>query len=146
MKKLLYLFVALFLILFEAIPEGLALGGHKTIAGGFEFIYLAAITVFVYACVIGLNFTWSKPTTSFIHVLIGYVLLRFALFDIVYNLSAGLNLFFIGTTKGSDQIWNWFFDWSGFPPNLFLGLLKFIAFVWGVAWLMEWWDGIKIKK
>jgi hypothetical protein len=33
MKRLLYLGIALFLIVFEAVPEGLALAGHKTIAG-----------------------------------------------------------------------------------------------------------------
>jgi len=142
MKRLLYLGVALFLILFEAIPEGLALGGHKTLAGVFEFVFLAGITLAVFAfftnqmplrnkhglgIIYDLNYWW---------IIAGYVLLRFALFDYAHNLSAGLPLFYVGDTKIYDQIWQWWFNWTGVAIGHFLAMFKLIALLIGGTWLI----------
>lgn len=140
MKRLIYLFVALFLIVFEAVPEGLALGGHKTIAGVFEFVFLAGITLTVFGfftkqCTC---FKWITYNENYWYLVIGYVLLRFALFDIVYNISAVQPVFFIGTTKLFDIIMT--------KLGAFVWVLKLLAFVWGTAWLLEWQFGIKLKR
>lgn len=144
MKRFIYLLIALFLIIFEAVPEGLALGGHKTIAGIMEAVYRAGITLTVFAYI---TVTYpNKPYTrryltfdlNYWYIVIGYVLLRFALFDIIHNISAGIPVFFIGSTKLFDIVMSKLATWGWF--------LRIIAFVWGVAWLMQWWGGIRKKN
>lgn len=140
MKRLLYLGIALFLIVFEAVPEGLALAGHKMIAGMFEFVFLAGITLTVFAY---FTKTYSPnrynyydgykmiilTNTNFWWYIAGYVLLRFAIFDIIHNLSAGLPVFYIGTTKLFDILivklasWGWF--------------IRFIGGIIGLTWLVK---------
>jgi hypothetical protein len=142
------LLIALFLILFEAVPEGLRLAGHKGIAGVVEFIFLAVVTIVMFSYTTGLYriFTQRQPILSLqpniIRVLGGYVLLRFAIFDVIHNLCAGVPLFFIGNTKWYDQIWQWFFSWSGIAADHFLFMFKLIALLIGIAWLMGWQHGI----
>jgi hypothetical protein len=137
MKRWIPLLAALFLIVFEAVPEGLALRGYHTIAGIIEFIYLAVITFSIYAWITGeIKIPW-KHTAPFLYILLGYVLLRFALFDIIHNMSAGIPIFFIGTTKWYDQIWQWFFSWTHFPAVHFLWLTKLIAMLIGGTFLMK---------
>lgn len=128
------LLTVLFLILFEAVYEGLALRGKKTLAGVIEGIYLMIVTIIVLAWISGvLYLDYGK---NFYFIVGGYVLMRFALFDIVYNLVAGLPLFFIGTTKITDKLWQKFFNWSHFPVGAFFGMLKFICFCIGLTWLI----------
>jgi hypothetical protein len=134
MKRLLYLGIALFLIVFEAVPEGLALAGHKTIAGLIEFVFLAGVTLTVFA-----YFTTQYPSyysryriplnTNYWFIIVGYVLLRLALFDIIHNISAGLPILYIGTTKLFDIFivklasWGWF--------------MRFIGGIIGLTWLLK---------
>jgi len=131
----LILLAAIFLIVFEAIPEALALRGHKTVAGIIEFVYRAVITVVFFGWLMGLCF--SHYGYSVYYSIGGYLLLRFALFDIVYNLTADLPIFYIGCTKLSDKFWQKFFSWSHFPVGAFFGMLKFICVVIGVVWLLK---------
>lgn len=143
MKRLLYLGIALFLIVFEAVPEGLALAGHKTIAGMIEFIFLAGITFFTFGYFTGqylLNRTiyWDHNRVvmktqwrayKFWYIIAGYILLRLALFDIIHNISAGLPILYIGTTKLFDIFivklasWGWF--------------MRFIGGIIGLTWLLK---------
>lgn len=143
MKRLLYLGIALFLIIFEAVPEGLALAGHKTIAGLIEFVFLAGVTLTVFAY---FTQSYGKETKYNLHYsnflqrffytqhnfwwyIAGYVLLRLALFDIIHNISAGLPIFYIGTTKLFDILivklasWGWF--------------MRFIGGIIGLTWLLK---------
>lgn len=139
-----YLLVALFLIVFEAVPEGLALGGHKTIAGIIEAIYLAGITLTVFAY-ITVSYP-NKPYTSryltfdlnFWWIILGYVLLRFALFDIIHNISAGIPTFSVGSTKVFDIVMSKLGSWGWF--------LKFCCALPGITFLMGWQHGIRIGK
>jgi hypothetical protein len=147
MKKSMYLLVALFLIIFEAVPEGLALGGHKTIAGIIEFIYRAGITLTVFAFFTkqypddrklyetGLRITYS---VNFWWIIAGYVLLRFALFDIIHNISAGIPTFSVGSTKVFDIVMSKLGSWGWF--------LKFCCALPGITFLMGWQHGIRISK
>lgn len=139
MKKLTYLLVALFLIVLEAVPEGLALGGHKMIAGIIEAVKLVGIAVVIYAFFAGFSYTHANMHTvvEYLFLLAGYFLLRFGIFDIIFNISAGQELFFRGTTKLYDIImgrlgtWGWFIQGCCVLP--------------GIVFLMEWRHGI-VKK
>jgi len=123
------LLIAIFLLL-EAVFEGLRTGGHLLVAEIVEVVYLSGITFGLFAWL-----NWRQVNSFFdrsklIKVLIGYILLRFALFDLVWNVSAGQDLFFYGTTKVYDRFmsslgsWGWM--WKG------------ISLIWGIAWLTEW--------
>ena len=85
------LLLALFLLI-EAVFEGLRTGGHLLAAELVEVIYLAGITFGLFAWL-----NWKQINSFFdrgklIKVLIGYILLRFALFDVIWNISAGQGL------------------------------------------------------
>ena len=120
-----YLIAALFLIVFEMVPEGLALSDHKTIAGVFEFVYLTGVTLAVFALFNGQLHSYFPRGCNFVRILIGYILVRFALADPIFNLCAGLDWYFVGSTKLYDKIWLWFFT-SGIPPNHFFFMFKFL--------------------
>lgn len=142
MRRLLYLGIALFLIVFEAVPEGLALAGHKTIAGVFEFVFLAGVTLTVFA-----YFTQSYPSYidyyyprdfylktiftqgNFWWYIAGYVLLRLALFDIIHNVSTGLPVFYLGDTKLFDIVMTKLASWGWF--------MRFIGGIIGTTWLLK---------
>lgn len=139
MKRFLYLGVALFLIVFEAVPEGLALAGHKTVAGIIEFVFLAGITLTVFAyftqkypmrkiCYYKINIIPSM-TKSYWYYVIGYVLLRFTLFDIIHNLAAGLPVFYIGITKWFDAIMSQLASWGWF--------MRFVGGIVGLTFLLK---------
>jgi hypothetical protein len=135
MKPRNLLFLALFLIVFEQIPDGLELAGHKTIAGIITFLYSAGITLGLYAWLLGVRRYEYRPVV--LRVVLGYVLVRFAIADLVFNISAGLPLFYIGTTKLYDKIWQAFFAWSHIPEAHFLWMFKLIALLIGVTWLVK---------
>jgi hypothetical protein len=132
------LITALFLILTEAVYEALYDSGHKTTSGIIEFVYRAIVTVMVlsYVGMCYIDFS-ARDYPSFWYMIGGYVLLRFALFDISYNLIRGLSPFYIGSTKLIDKAWKWFFIWSGIPVVHFFAMFKFIALCIGVAWLLK---------
>jgi len=141
--------LALFLVIFESIPEALADRGRKRLSGSLEFVYRAVVTILVFAWanqnVIGSNAYVELSLFEFLlnfilnywTVLVGYLLLRFALFDYLYNLTVGEKLFYIGTTKLYDEIWQSFFRWTKFPPEHFWGMFKFIALLIGITLLVR---------
>ena len=125
------LIFALFLIVFEAVPEGLALGGHKTIAECVEFVYLSGVTLGLFAWLKGIrNYEYAR---NFIKTIIGYLLLRYAIFDVILNKSAGLPIDFIGSTKGLDFVLSWVKGMWGMSPIWFT---RAIAGFWGLSWLL----------
>lgn len=145
MKRLLYLGIALFLIVFEAVPEGLALAGHKTIAGVIEFVFLAGVTLTVFAyftihypnkagqyyyaftSLSQKSVNWCNP--NFWWYIAGYVLLRLALFDIIHNISAGLPILYLGDTKLFDIVMTKLASWGWF--------MRFIGGIVGITWLVK---------
>ena len=123
------LILAIFLLL-EAVSEGLRTGGHYLASELVEVVYLCGITYMAFAW-LNRRYIFKEPDLpSFIKILIGYLLLRFALFDVIWNISAGQDLFYYGTTKLYDRIMTFLGSW---------GIMwKCIALVWGVAWLTKW--------
>lgn len=138
------LLFALFLIILKAAADGLALNDMKTVAGVIESLWFAGIVLGLYAWTNGIK--RFDVTGRYIKVLIGFVLLRFALFDIVLNRCAGLDWNFIGSTKLYDQFWQWFFDWTNFSVGHTFLMLKGIALLIGITLLMSWENGFKRSK
>jgi hypothetical protein len=122
------LLLALFLLL-EAVFEGLRTGGHLFASEIIEIIYLAGVTFMAFAWMNRLNKA-DVYLSSFIKILIGYLLLRFALFDIIWNISAGQDLFYYGTTKAYDRFMASLGSWGW--------MLKGIAGIIGIAFLTKW--------
>ena len=127
MKKLLT--ILLFLIAFKAISDGLVLSHHHLLGGIFELIYQAVL-------ICGLIYFITDNWKKFAWMLFAFVLLRFALFDIVLNLCAEQDWNFIGTTKLFDQVRQWFYQWSGFPLN-FMFWPKLFALIGGISILVK---------
>ena len=126
--------VALFLILGEAIYEGLADKGKGATAGVIEFFHRAFMSLIVFAYIGGYYIFDVKIERPFHEIVIAFVFVRYALFDVTYNLITGNELFYIGFTKWYDKAWRWFFGWTHFPEH-FLLITKFVFLFWGLAWL-----------
>ena len=134
------LLLALLLIVPKAVIDGLQLRGHKTIAGVIEFIYLAYTTLISLAWLYGMCPT--DPLKDYFWVtLVGFVLLRYGIFSIIFNLVAGLKLSYIGNTKVFDIIGSYFVDRLKVSDSLIL-FSKAIATLWGISWLLGWRNGI----
>jgi hypothetical protein len=88
-------------ILFEAISEGLYLRGEMAYVGHFPWktiskqvqVLLIASWFFI---IWKLDFSWDLVAV--------YILLRFAVFNYVHNLSAGLKLGYLGRTSFIDRV------------------------------------------
>lgn len=128
--------IVLFLIVLEAVSEGLYDNGSKTLSGVFEFILRVVTMLVVLFWLYGINspFIYELPLWQLIG---GYVLLRFALFDAVYNLIRCLPVFYIGSTKIYDKLWRKFFSWSGISSEHLLFMAKLIALLISVSWLLD---------
>jgi len=133
-----YLIAALFLILSESISEALSDEGKKTVAGIIEFINLALVTLIVFAW---LDLYYPKwmwwHEVNYWQVVGGYVLLRFAVFDLVYNLIRRLPPFYIGMTKLSDKLLRKFFTRTRIPSEHMLFMFKLISLTIGLTWLLK---------
>jgi len=120
---------------FEALYESLRDSNHKTAGGIVEFLYLFGVTAMILVLVTG-TFIIKVPYLPMVKVILGYLFLRFALFDAIYNLVSGLPLFYIGSTKVYDKIFKWFFDWTKFPKEHFLAMVKLILLFIGLTFLL----------
>jgi glucan phosphoethanolaminetransferase (alkaline phosphatase superfamily) len=133
--KILPLLLALFLIIFEAIPESLYDNRKKSFSGVIEFIYRAGVAIGLFMWVVGISF---QPRGLNIYVILaGYLLLRFSIFDYIYNIIRGLSPFYLGDTKYYDKFWTWFFRITKFPKEHFFAFVKFILMIIGVVWLIR---------
>lgn len=131
------LLIALFLIGLKAVYDVARHTGKTKLFNTLDFCYKVLIPMIALA--------WASQQ-SFLHVrehrywvlVIGYVLVYFAVFDIVYNAVKGTTpLDYIGTTKR----WDRFLRSLKLHPSLLL-LIRGIAFIWGSSWLLGWMDGI----
>jgi hypothetical protein len=130
------LLIVTLLIILEAGHEGLADRGSKLLGGVIEAFYLLFVTFIIIMWSTGGS--WTGNTVGFVNMGIGYLLLRYALFDIVYNATRGVNIFFIGTTKLYDRLWKRFLDWTRFPDIHFLLWTKLLCLLIGLSLLLNW--------
>ncbi len=116
------IYFALLLIIPEALYEGLR-SKHPRISFAIEFLFRLCIAVIIFGSV-------TLNSDNFTYHVFGYVLLRFAIFDFVYNLSSELPILFVGSTKLYDQ------GLSKVPMHLVL-FVKGIALFIGIVWLLK---------
>jgi hypothetical protein len=114
---------ALILIVVKAVYDGLKTRGLHIVSEIIEFFYLAFVTIVFFAFLLAYHNPVNVPDVLLWKALIGFILLRFAIFDIIWNLSAGKSIFYIGTTKCYDKTLQWLVDRIG------IGSLFFIRFV-----------------
>lgn len=109
---MLLLFTIFILTVLEAIHEGLAFNHKGTIAGLIEFVKLTAIAliipVFLWTTQYDYYFTdWHHMIKFTVSMIIGWLAIRYAVFDFIHNLAAGLDLYYIGVTKLYDRVLAW---------------------------------------
>ena len=133
----LILITALLFIALEAIGEGLILKHSSAIS---EVIFDWWVQVIIALLLFG---GWLMIAVgldgdySVIKLIVGFVLLRFAVFDPMFNISAGLNINYIGGRKLYDRVLKWIATKWGMGGIWFA---RAIALFWGIAWLLDY-DG-----
>ena len=128
------LLIALLLIGLEAVYEALRDTGSENKSYDYEFAH-RLIVALTFAGITQLPFLREHRPVI---LLIGYVFVRFALFDLIYNaVHGGIPLDYIGTTKR----WDRFLRSLKLHPTLLL-FARGIALIWGSSWLLGWKDGI----
>lgn len=127
------LLTALIIILFEAIAEGLVKRHSEAISA---IIFKGRMQVLILAI---LFLTWLAIAVRIdsyypvIKLIVGYILFRYALFDVLFNVSAGLGINYIGKTKPYDKVLSWIRDMWGMGTIWFT---KAIALFWAISWLI----------
>lgn len=130
--------IILFLTVLEAVHEGLTLR-YKIlgnipgwIPGIVEAIKLAGIVVLIPLIIYFTNNGWE--IVSLWQYVLGWVLIRYAIFDPTHNLVAGLPIFYVGNTKLYDRLMQ-------FPDskwgNFFHGFTRIMAFVSGILFVLQ---------
>jgi hypothetical protein len=130
------LLLAIFLILFEATYEGLKTRGKHIASEMVEFLYLGGITLICFAWITGINYPFEINSAPYWKIIAGYVLLRFALFDLLFNIMCGVDIFYIGRRKFYDKVLQWLID-KGVQANL-IWFARFICLCVALAWLLNY--------
>jgi len=125
------LILALFFIVFEAVHEGLKIRKKHITSGVIEFIYLAVVILSLFAWVMGIRFPYYIDSAPYLKVIGGYLLLRFALFDLIWNISADQRWFYLGRTKLYDRF-------LSKVPTGFIWFIKVICIPLALAWLLNY--------
>ena len=125
------LLTAIIIILFEAIGEGLINSSESSFR---NFIFkwwmqwIIAIVLFLAWFAYALNYeSYYLPVWKLI---LGFVFVRFMIFDIAYNLSAGLKWNYYGRSKLYDRIMYALGSYGWF--------MKVVCGIVGVVFLMGW--------
>ena len=126
--------LALFLIIFKATGDGLQQRGLKGIGGFINSIYTAVITLICFAYIGKLD-TIGSYNFYYVWTLLGFLLLRFGMYDFIRNAAAGDPLFYIGTTKWYDRFFRWFFIITKQNPAEAMWLPKLISILIGLSFL-----------
>lgn len=107
--------IILFFTVLEAVHEGLSMHSKGAIAGVIEFIKLMGLTslVIFWPWIVrdnqGLADYYSNPHTwhfwryFVVNLVIGWVFIRYAIFDGIHNVAGKLGLYHIGTVKFYDR-------------------------------------------
>lgn len=111
----------------EALYEGLYDNGKKLLSGIIEFIQkIVAVSTVAY---VTYGLTVGTIDIPIWKIITGFILIRFLLFDFVYNKVRGLPVLFIGSTKIYDKL-------LSKVPNNFILFVKVIAGIVGTAFLL----------
>ena len=136
------LLLALFLIVFKAVIDGLVMKGRKNIAGWIELIYLAVITLICLAFAHSIISEWITHDIYIVSV-IGFLLLRYGIFSFIVNKVAGKEWTYIGNAKDTDDFGRWLLNKLHVSISLFVfskiicafaGLMLLSGFRFGIFW------------
>jgi len=97
--------ILLFTLLFnalDAISDALYDEGHKLLSGMLEFILKAGIVLICLLWFKGI--VYFSTDKEFWSLVISFALVRYAIFNLIYNAIRSLNLGYIGNTKLQDKI------------------------------------------
>lgn len=123
------LFWAILFIEFEAIGEAL-IKRHFPVLSGFIFKWwvqwvIVALLFALWLC-IALNF--DRYYVPIWKIVMGFIFVRFMLFDVSYNIASNLPLKYYGTTKLYDRIMTELGSWGWF--------MKLVLGVMGICFLL----------
>jgi len=123
------LIYALIVILAEAIGEGLLKRSNKAqwLFGGFIQWFIA---IFLFALWFVIVYNIDGYYVPVWKLIFGMIAVRFALFDVIWNITRGVKWNFYGTTKLYDRIMERTGSWGCF--------MKFVLGIVGVCFLMGW--------
>lgn len=76
---------------------------------------------------------WALFRFNLVHIVM-YILGRFVGFDMVFNLIAGNELLYVGESSLYGRFLVWFTGIIPTPTAMLVGMLKFMALIWWVAW------------
>lgn len=125
-NNIMVLFLAIVVICFEAVAEGLIKRYFPTISA---ILFKRWVQWLIAVVLFGLWLLWALQSDIPNWKLItGFVFVRFLIFDYVWNLVMGLPLKFYGTTKLYDRIMTSLGSWGHF--------MKFVLGVVGIVFLL----------
>jgi len=121
---------AIIIILFEAIGEGLLKRFKKAEWLFDNFVqWVVAIALFtIWFLIFALPF--DKFYVPVWKIVLGFVFVRFAIFDVTWNIARGVKWNYYGTTKLYDRIMFELGEWGW--------MMKIICGIIGVVFLMGW--------
>lgn len=122
--------VLLFTLLFnalEAVYESLYDKGKKSPSAIFEFVLKVGVVATCLYYYSGWHFLWYKIIPLW-QVFLGFILIRFAIFDLIWNLTRGMKWNYYGTVKLYDRIMAKFGGFGWF--------VKIICGIVGVCFLL----------
>jgi hypothetical protein len=115
--------ILLGIVLLDALGDGLRWIGkqvaHHTVEILREAIWLAMVVYFT-----------GQP-----ELIVMYITARIALFDPLINLIAGKGLGYVGSSSLYDRILKWF-SLKVKEPNMLIWVIRVIAIIWFVAWIL----------
>jgi len=129
--SIIYMVVFIVIIFLDAIGDALYDKHLKTLSGVIQTLLL---TFFITCtCLVDADtLLWPITWEGVIWLMVGYVCLRYALFDFVYNVSRGLHPFYTGSTKLLDKFWRWWFRRTLIPPVSWFLVTRLLAFIFGL--------------
>lgn len=129
--------IAIFTILWNslhAVSDGFYDNGQKTLSKVLRFVLLASVIIPALAELSGHNY-FKLTDKNFINIVISFALVRYFFFDAVYNLTRGLNIFYIGDTGLLDKLMQKFISWTGMAGFIIIIDTKMIAGFIGIIYL-----------
>ena len=76
---------------------------------------------------------WALFRFNLVYIVM-YILGRFIGFDMVFNLIAGNELFYVGESSLYGRFLSWGINWMTIHMGMLVSWLKFLALIWWVAW------------
>ena len=120
------LLIAILFILFESIAEGLILKHFPALA---KIVFITWNQILSLIILFAIYLVLTIPSGHHVwQLIVGYIFVRFMIFDITFNIAAGLPLFYYGEKKLYDRIMAQFGIWGWW--------LKFVLGVVGVSLLI----------